>query len=172
MTPRLLLLNALPAFFVAGAIVAEEPPRPSFLPAKLENSRGKKMDSTELAGKYIGLYFSASWCGPCRAFTPKLKEFRNRNLEEGFEVILINFDRTNTEKRRYILDSGMEWPSVPGARRNPSKNLAEAYQVNAFPTLIILDPEGNVITDRGVEEILNDPELAFDQWKKRTPADA
>lgn len=172
MTLRPLLLIFSLAFGSLNTATAEETVRPSFLPEKLEDAKGRKMDSTDLNGKYIGLYFSASWCGPCRAFTPRLKAFRDRHLEDGFEIVLINFDKTNTEKRRYVKDSGMEWPSVQGASRKPSKSLAETYQVKGYPTLIILDPKGRVITYRGVEEVLTAPELAFAQWKESTPPDA
>lgn len=163
---RSLLLICLMTLFAASTLTAQELLRPSFLPEKLEDANGKKMDSSALAGKYIGLYFSASWCGPCRAFTPKLKQFRDDHLDEGFEVVLVNFDKSNTEKRRYIRDAGMEWPSLPGARRKASKSLAETYQVKGYPTLIILDPSGNVVTNLGVEAIINEPETVFGQWLK------
>jgi len=166
MITRFSLLMLLSTVSIILSTTAEDAVRPSFLPKKLEDFRGKKMDSSELAGKYIGLYFSASWCAPCRAFTPKLKEFRNTHFEDGFEVVLVNFDRSNTDKRRYIRNAGMEWPSVPGARRKTSKTLSEAYQVKGYPTLIILDPRGNVVTRDGVEAVMMEPETVFEQWQQ------
>ena len=49
------------------------------LPNELLDAGGQEVSIDELKGKYVGLYFSASWCGPCRTFTPKLKKFRDQN---------------------------------------------------------------------------------------------
>ena len=49
--------------------------------------------------KYVGLYFSASWCGPCRSFTPKLIDFKNKHAD-NFEVVLI--DRMEVQKHKTI----------------------------------------------------------------------
>ena len=43
---------------------------------------GEKVPSAELGKKYVGLYFSASWCGPCRKFTPTLISFRDKFKNE------------------------------------------------------------------------------------------
>ena len=42
-----------------------------------------------LKGKYVGVYYSASWCPPCQRFTPKLVEaysavLKDKNLEIVF----------------------------------------------------------------------------------------
>ena len=46
------------------------------------------------SGKVLGLYFSASWCGPCRSFTPKLSAKYRELTEAGknFEIIFVSAD--------------------------------------------------------------------------------
>jgi hypothetical protein len=47
-----------------------------------------------LGGKVLGLYFSAKWCSPCRAFTPLLTRKYKGLISEGksFEVVYISRD--------------------------------------------------------------------------------
>ena len=49
------------------------------LPADLVDANGEAR-STNFKDKFIGLYFSASWCGPFRQFTPQLVSFRNNSV--------------------------------------------------------------------------------------------
>ena len=44
--------------------------------ATLVNARGEVVSAASLAGKVVGFYCSASWCGPCRSFTPRLAQVR------------------------------------------------------------------------------------------------
>jgi hypothetical protein len=44
--------------------------------ANLVNARGETVTAASLAGKVVGFYCSASWCGPCRNFTPRLAQVR------------------------------------------------------------------------------------------------
>ena len=39
-------------------------------PGKLLDSDGKEVSKDALAGKTVGIYFSAHWCPPCKQFTP------------------------------------------------------------------------------------------------------
>lgn len=57
---------------------------------------------------FLLLYFSASWCGPCVSFTPKLNEFFTAHGERlKFKPILIPNDRTKDKFDEYL--SHMEW---------------------------------------------------------------
>lgn len=156
---------ALPMFLAPGAL-AQEAGVVEMLPEKLEDARGKKLESSSLSGKYIGLYFSAGWCPPCRAFTPSLVEFRNRHAEEGFEIVFVSFDRSNADKQKYVRKAEMPWPSIIGAKRRDAQQLAEQFSVDSLPTLVILSPDGEVVTVDGRAAITSDPENAFESWKK------
>ena len=47
----------------------------SALPDKLLGQDHRRVSTADaLAGNIFGLYFSAHWCPPCRAFTPKLAD--------------------------------------------------------------------------------------------------
>src|SRR6185503_11111546 len=65
----------------------------------LEGKKTRRFDDTKLAEKkYIAVYFSAHWCAPCRAFTPKLVEWYNANKAANphFELVFVSAD--NSEK--------------------------------------------------------------------------
>ena len=64
---------------------------------KVNSKNGQQQLSELLSGadlKYVGIYFSAHWCPPCRNFTPVLAEFYNAVNQNGkiFEVIFVSSD--------------------------------------------------------------------------------
>lgn len=68
----------------------------------LSNATGKTevVPTSSCSGKYIGLYFSAKWCGPCKMFTPVLRKSYEEWKKSGkhqFEIIFMSLDRTQPE---------------------------------------------------------------------------
>ncbi|CAA0818255.1 Probable nucleoredoxin 1 [Striga hermonthica] len=60
----------------------------------LIRNNGDQVKNDNLKGKTVGLYFSASWCGPCQRFTPNLVEAYNELKQvDKFEVIFIFADQ-------------------------------------------------------------------------------
>eukprot|EP00961_Rhodomonas_salina_P217914 2944586-Rhodomonas_salina.2 len=56
-----------------------------------------------LKGKYLGLYFSAAWCQPCKIFTPQLVKLYTRlsALRGDFEIVFLSDDRDENAFKKY-----------------------------------------------------------------------
>jgi len=140
-------------------------------PNGLINAKGEKVPLENLEGKAIGIYFSAQWCGPCRAFTPSLVEYRNANNEK-FEVVFVSSDRTPDDQLKYMAGSKMEFPAVP-LQDTATKALKERYEIKGIPTLVILKSNGEflsrdgrkMITDKVEASKLADPTARIETYK-------
>ena len=66
------------------------------------------------------------------------------------------FNRSEESYKTYT--DTMPWLSIPFAQEDRRQKLAQALDVQAIPTLVILDPRDNIITLEGRTELLEDPE--------------
>lgn len=153
----LLLIVPLTSFATLEELIGTE----------LVDAKGNKVETSSLAGKVIGLYFSASWCGPCKMFTPELVKFRDRN-DEKFEVVFVSSDRSAEDQEEYMKDYDMEWPAIP--YDSPLRQeLGAKYEVRGIPSLVIVDDQGNLITKDGRSEISgsdSDARKALREWRR------
>ena len=140
--------------FPAGEIV---------LPQFLLNSFGEKVSNTVLEKKYVGLYFSASWCGPCRKFTPKLIEFRNKFADE-LEVILVGGDGNSKAQANYMKKYSMPWLAMEN-QSSEAKHASKVAEVEFIPYLVILDKKGKIITKNGKNDLMKLGVNAMAHWK-------
>merc|ERR1712023_590324 len=57
-------------------------------------SAAKVSTAEALAGKTVGIYFSAHWCPPCRSFTPMLaKAYTSHLKSKNFEIVFVSSDQ-------------------------------------------------------------------------------
>ncbi|KAG8463698.1 hypothetical protein KFE25_003971 [Diacronema lutheri] len=119
-----------------------------------------KPTAEALEGKeVVGLYFSAHWCGPCRAFTPQLASTYTAIMGAGkaFEIVFISSDRDEGSFDSYW--SEQPWPALPYAARGEKAALSRKYKVQGIPTLVLLDGKtGKVLTTDGREVLSSDAE--------------
>jgi len=124
--------------------------------SNLVKNDGTEVPVTSLNGKHIALYASASWCGPCQQVTPMLAAIYPMFKEEyDVEFVLLPFCRTEQKFNEYF--QKMPWPSVPYSQK---KAVGDRLPINVkgFPTIFIIDPQGNLVTSKGLEGILKDPQ--------------
>ena len=136
------------------------------LPQNLLDQKGQKVSADVLEGKFIGLYFSASWCGPCRAFTPSLIKFRDAH-KDTFEVILVGADGSPKAQANYMRKYKMPWLAMKNQSPEAIK-ISKSLGVPHIPYLVILDSDGNIVSKNGEKEVSRLGNNAFAPWKKLT----
>jgi len=135
-------------------------------------------DGARLAGvKFYALYFSASWCAPCRAFTPGFVDAygKIRALFPEFEVVLVNFDHSPGKMLAYMRDDHMAWPAL---RWDAIKGAADIthYGGDGIPCLVLVDENGKVLSDSyrwwhyvGPDAVLEDTWKILRDYRRQNP---
>ena len=103
-------------------------------------------------------YFSAHWCPPCRGFTPQLAKWYHGPLGQKLEVVFVSADRDQASFNGYFGE--MPWLALPFKNRNDN-GLSEKYGVSGIPALVILGPDGKLITRDGRTKVSQDPTGSF-----------
>lgn len=111
---------------------------------------GKRVDYKKPATypKYTALYYSAHWCPPCRAFTPKLvewyKDFKAKH--DNFELVFVSSDESEKAQIEYMKEAGMPWPAVKfSATSDPN---FRKYAPSGIPYLVLIGEDGKELTEK------------------------
>ena len=112
---------------------------------------GKDGAPVQLAGKVVGLYFSAHWCPPCRAFTPTLAAayIDAIHASSAFEIVFVSSDRDPRSFDAYY--ATMPWAKVPFESAAVRAALSAQYAIRGIPALLLFDTAGKLITREGVK---------------------
>jgi len=116
---------------------------------RLDGSKLVDYDAGQLTGvKYYALYFSASWCGPCRNFTPKLvQEYaRLKRQHPGFELVFVSGDHSPGDMRDYMKEDRMAWPAIKYSQIEKEPEIMR-YCGPGIPCLVLVDAGGRVLSD-------------------------
>lgn len=121
------------------------------LQGKLVALNGRAMrdvTSEQLAGTQMyAVYFSASWCGPCRRFTPQLVAAypKIKTAHPEFEVIFVSADEDEDSMRHYMIDDHMPWLGLRfrEAEQNPTLG---RYRQSGIPNLVFIDGDGRILS--------------------------
>ena len=109
---------------------------------------GATIRSEDLAGKVVLLDFWASWCTPCMAKMPKLKEIYQKLSSRGFEVIGLNHDNSLEVAKRLNRKEQLPWPLVLAPTGKQARELWNtAAGISALPRLWLIDRKGIMRAD-------------------------
>lgn len=119
-------------------------PLPAF---RTEDPAGKVVSLNDLKGKVVVLDFWASWCAPCRAYVPKLREHYNRYKDKGVVFVSVSVDDDKAKWKKAMDELKMEWIQVlaDGGFKEET-GVRRLFNITGIPHLVIVDKAGRIAT--------------------------
>ena len=112
-----------------------------------ENYKGGNSALADYKGKYVYIDVWATWCGPCKAEIPSLKEKEAKYHDSNIEFVSISIDN----KKAYETWRNMIKDKELGGSQLMADNAWESdfvrnYKIRGIPRFILVDPEGKIVS--------------------------
>ncbi len=82
--------------------------------------------------EYVLVEFWASWCGPCRAEIPHMKEAYEKYRDQGFEIVSVSLDEEQEDWQEASTEEQIPWIDVGDQQAFDSES-ARLYGVMGIP---------------------------------------
>lgn len=110
-----------------------------------ENHAGGKTTLESLKGKYVYIDLWATWCGPCRAEIPFLKELEKSLHDKNIAFVSISTDSEKDHEKWKTFVKEKELTGIQLYADRANMDFIKAFNVNTIPRFILIDPTGNVV---------------------------
>ena len=110
---------------------------------ELPDLQGNPLKLSSLRGKYVVLDFWGSWCIWCIRGIPSMKEAYAK-YKDKMEILGVDCRDQEAKWKAAVDEHQLPWLQV----RCPDdklQSLAEKYQIEGFPTKVVIDPEGKIV---------------------------
>lgn len=108
------------------------------------NGKTQRLSDYVGKGKYVLLDMWASWCAPCRAEIPNLKELHNKYKDKGLTVLgLFVWDKKENLKKA-MEEEGIDWSQLIDKDNTATK----IYGISGIPHIILFAPDGTILMRR------------------------
>jgi len=114
--------------------------------------KGKPIAFEQLKGKVVLLDFWGIWCGPCKRIMPELIKLHEKYYRDGLVIIGIHDCSENSKGLAakynlsdipFLMAIDSRPAELSGIKKGPGRTI-NAYNVTAFPTLILVSQNGTV----------------------------
>ena len=112
-------------------------PAPDF---QVMDIRGEELSLEQYRGQVVLLDFWATWCQPCIAEMPNVKQTYETHRNRKFQIIGISLDSSMAPLTAYIQGEGIEWRQY----LDSSGRISSLYNVRAIPSTFLIDGTGIV----------------------------
>lgn len=103
----------------------------------------------DLLGKVVIIDFWATWCPPCRASVPHMREIYARYKSQGLEIVGISLDDHRQALADYVAKEKLEWIHAFSGMRWDDPTVRR-YGISSVPSVWIVGRDGKVISDQAL----------------------
>ena len=113
---------------------------------------GRPVNLSQMTGKVVLIDFWATWCGPCRAEMPHVKQIYTELHDQGFEILGVSFDEDAAALKKYVAANELPWPQFfdGGGWQNA---INKQFGIRAIPTMYLVDKNG-ILRDENARQNL------------------
>ncbi|HEV7810864.1 MAG TPA: TlpA disulfide reductase family protein [Candidatus Limnocylindrales bacterium] len=115
--------------------------RPDGTVYELTDLSGRPVRLADLRGKAVWLNFFASWCPPCQAETPIVREVAARYADRGLVVVGISVQETSAQN---VAAYAAKYQLGYTIAADVAGDIYRLYHPPGLPTQIFIGPEGAV----------------------------
>lgn len=109
-----------------------------------ENFSGGNVSLDDLKGKFVYIDLWATWCGPCKAEIPFLKEVESKYHDKNIVFVSISVDRIKDQEKWKKMVANDKLSGMQLYAKGDQTFMKE-YLVDGIPRFILIDPKGYVI---------------------------
>jgi len=133
--------------------VGRDPDRGKPFAAQLRRLDGARLTLPEdLPGKVVVIDFWATWCSPCVAGVPRMKELHQAYEPKGVVFVGISLDRSRSVLEEFIKQHGMNWIHTFSGKGWEDPTAAQ-YGVRGIPSVWVVGKDGKVVSGNAQDNL-------------------
>lgn len=134
----------LSILYKKALMLAKGKPAPDFT---YVNTEGKEVSLESFKGKYVYIDVWATWCGPCLAEMPALKEIE-KEYHDNKEIVFlgVSIDQQSAKEKWLKMIADKEIGGVQLlADKDWRSSIVKDYLIEGIPKYVLVDKEGNIL---------------------------